>query len=165
MMAVFQKVLAAVVFASIFMLAVPTQAGEAGSASGPQYTLPKNAKKCVRDTAFMRRNHMNLLKHQRDETMHKGIRTKTYSLKNCINCHVTRDDAGKAIKVSNPKHFCASCHRYAAVKLDCFECHRSTPQESGDSAALQAIPGHEQLFAKNTKGAEALRSYLEGVTR
>jgi len=111
---------------------------------------------------------MNLLKHQRDETMHKGIRTKTYSLKNCINCHVTKDDAGKPVKVSNPKHFCAACHKFAAVKLDCFECHRSTPSEPAkpaDSAALRKIPGHENMFAKNTKGAEALRSYLEGVTR
>ena len=165
MRAVLQKVLSAMVFVSIALLAIPSQAGETRSTSGPQYSLPKDAKKCVRDTAFMRRNHMNLLKHQRDETMHKGIRTKTFSLKNCINCHVTKDDTGKAIKVSNPKHFCAACHKFAAVKLDCFECHRSTPQETGDTSALQNIPGHENMVAKNTKGAEALRSYLEGVTQ
>ena len=28
---------------------------------------------CVEDTGFMRRNHMDLLKHQRDETMLKGV--------------------------------------------------------------------------------------------
>ena len=35
---------------------------------------------CVEDPAFMRRNHMKLLKHQRDDTMHGGIRTGKYSL-------------------------------------------------------------------------------------
>ena len=26
-----------------------------------------------------------------------------------------------------PTNFCVSCHSYAAVKLDCFECHASKP--------------------------------------
>jgi hypothetical protein len=25
-------------------------------------------------------------------------------------------------------NFCQSCHTYAAVKLDCFECHTNKPQ-------------------------------------
>ena len=48
---------------------------------------------CVEPTAEMRRNHMNYILHQRDETMHRGIRTKQYSLVECINCHVS-DAAG-----------------------------------------------------------------------
>ena len=53
----------------------------------PQHTLPK-AESCVEDTQVMRRNHMDLLKHHRDETMHNGIRTPKHSLNECINCHV-----------------------------------------------------------------------------
>ncbi len=50
---------------------------------------------CVEEPAVIRRTHMALLKHQRDETVHLGIR--------------------------------GSCHSYAAVKIDCFECHSSKP--------------------------------------
>jgi len=44
---------------------------------------------CVEPTAEMRRNHMKYILHQRDETMHQGIRTKQHSLEECINCHVS----------------------------------------------------------------------------
>ena len=43
---------------------------------------------CVEDVQFMRKNHMKLLKHQRDQTVHKGIRTRQHSLNGCIECHV-----------------------------------------------------------------------------
>ena len=35
----------------------------------------------------MRRNHMELLKHQRDDTVRSGIRGAKYSLKDCVGCH------------------------------------------------------------------------------
>jgi hypothetical protein len=85
---------------------------------------------CVEDTDFMRRNHMEMLKHQRDETMYRGIRTKQYSLKECINCHVVNGPDAIPVTVSSPQHFCRSCHDYAAVNVDCFQCHASRP-ESG----------------------------------
>ena len=37
----------------------------------------------------MRRNHMDDLKHQRNDTMRKGIRTTKYSLQKCVDCHAT----------------------------------------------------------------------------
>ena len=43
--------------------------------------------KCVEPTEVMRRDHMKMVLHQRDDTMHQGIRTVKHSLKNCINCH------------------------------------------------------------------------------
>jgi len=89
---------------------------------------------CVKDTDFMRRNHMTLLKHQRDETMKEGIRGKPYSLKECISCHVVNGPDAKPVTVSSPEHFCRSCHDYAAVSIDCFQCHASRP-ESGDLPA------------------------------
>lgn len=82
---------------------------------------------CVEDTDFMRRNHMDLLKHQRDETVRDGIRTQQYSLKECIDCHVVNGADAVPVTVASPDHFCRSCHDYAAVKIDCFQCHASRP--------------------------------------
>ena len=79
--------------------------------------------RCVEDTAFMRRNHMELLLHQRDRTVRDGIRTKKHSLANCVTCHASR----KTGRVTGTDGFCASCHSYAGVALDCFECHADKP--------------------------------------
>jgi hypothetical protein len=73
-----------------------------------------DAQGCVEPTADMRKNHMKYILHQRDETMHQGVRTKQYSLVECINCHVS--DAPDAPRVSSEEHFCNSCHSYAAVR-------------------------------------------------
>jgi len=96
--------------------------------------IPKAIKgeQCVEDTEFMRRNHMELLKHQREDTVRRGIRTKKLSLKNCFTCHVVKGDDGKAVTASDPRHFCRECHDYAAVKPDCWQCHVSTPEPRGD---------------------------------
>jgi len=83
---------------------------------------------CVEDTDFMRRNHMDLLKHQRDETMKEGIRGKPYSLKECLSCHAVDGPDAIPVTVSSPQHFCRSCHDYAAVSIDCFQCHASRPE-------------------------------------
>ena len=80
--------------------------------------------KCVEDAAFMRRNHMNLLKHQRDDTLRGGIRTAKYSLKACVECHASQSSGSVNVAGTN---FCQSCHNYTAVKIDCFECHASKP--------------------------------------
>ena len=58
--------------------------------------------------------------------------------------HQVKGADGRAVTVSSPQHFCRSCHDYAAVKVDCFECHASRPEASkassldgkGDVAAL-----------------------------
>ncbi len=83
---------------------------------------------CVEDPDYMRRNHMNLLEHQRDETMLKGIRGNPYSLKECISCHAVNGPDAIPVTVSSPQHFCRSCHDYAAVSIDCFQCHASRPE-------------------------------------
>ncbi|MDE2416785.1 MAG: hypothetical protein KGN32_03180 [Burkholderiales bacterium] len=82
---------------------------------------------CVEDPAFMRRNHMELLKHQRDDTMRGGVRGAKYSLKTCIECHASQATNSVA---ATPTNFCVSCHSYAAVKIDCFECHATQPQKA-----------------------------------
>ncbi len=75
---------------------------------------------CVDDPAIMRRSHMTFLLHQRDVTVHEGIRGARFSLKGCIDCHAS---AATGSVASAPGDFCVSCHRYAAVSIDCFECH------------------------------------------
>jgi hypothetical protein len=113
-----------VVLVALLAVAVPAQADAPSGARDsrvPQPTVAAAAAgSCVEDTAFMRRNHMELIRHQRDLTVHEGIRTTRHSLANCVNCHADP----KTGRVTGSKDaFCEGCHTYAAVKLDCFECH------------------------------------------
>ncbi|MDH5731248.1 MAG: Hdr-like menaquinol oxidoreductase cytochrome c subunit [Gammaproteobacteria bacterium] len=105
------------------------------NADVPTPQIPKAVKgeQCVEETAFMRRNHMDLLDHQRDGTLRQGIRTKKHSLNGCLSCHVVKDSNNQAVTFQSEKHFCRSCHEYAAVKIDCFGCHKSTPDQSASS--------------------------------
>jgi hypothetical protein len=80
---------------------------------------------CVEPIEEMRTNHMEYILDQRDETVHEGIRTKQHSLDECINCHVS--DAADAPHIDSEKHFCNSCHTYASVSIDCFQCHADRP--------------------------------------
>ena len=75
----------------------------------------------------MRKNHMNYILHQRDETVHEGVREKQHSLVECINCHVAPSTDGTVTRVESDEHFCNSCHTYAAVSIDCFQCHTDQP--------------------------------------
>ncbi|MCK5716711.1 MAG: hypothetical protein KAH77_04410 [Thiomargarita sp.] len=90
-----------------------------------------DTEKCVAPIDIIRRNHASFLQHQRNDTMRRGIRTTKHSLVNCINCHVTQDSDGNYPNIKEgSEHFCRSCHTYAAVNIDCFQCHASIPTES-----------------------------------
>ena len=91
----------------------------AGGAAAPKIDIGKGGQ-CVEDTQWMRKNHMNVLKHQWDEAVHKGIREEKHSLKNCIECHASTKDNSVTARADS---FCVACHAYEAVKIDCFECH------------------------------------------
>lgn len=96
--------------------------------------LPKaSGDACVRDPEFMRVNHMEVLLHRRDKSVRHGDRAKgdtaKESLNACLTCHAVAGDDNKPVGFSDPKHFCRTCHDYAAVKVDCFECHNSKPQK------------------------------------
>ena len=82
---------------------------------------------CVAPTAFMRRSHFELIKHQRDITVHQGIRETDNSLAGCVDCHVRRDANGQPVPVNAPGEFCAACHQYTGASLDCFTCHATKP--------------------------------------
>ena len=85
--------------------------------------------KCIHPEDEMRRNHMKYILHERDETMHEGIRGEAESLANCIDCHVQPDENGNVPRIDSTEHFCHGCHEYAAVQIDCFQCHADRPQK------------------------------------
>jgi hypothetical protein len=129
-------------FAFLAGAAAPAPAAEGGAAASrvPQPTVAISAPgKCVEDTPFMLRNHMEVLKHHRDRTVHEGVRTTQHSLANCVNCHAS-PKSGRA--AGGKDAFCESCHRFAAVKLDCFECHadRSQPGLAANAAPPAGVP-------------------------
>jgi len=94
----------------------------------PSVTKGKG-EQCVEPVDDMRRYHMKYILHQRDDTMHRGIRTEKYSLKECVECHAKRDQGGEFMPINAPGQFCQSCHAYASVRIDCFECHATKPKQ------------------------------------
>ncbi|HUX29278.1 MAG TPA: hypothetical protein VMV78_01480 [Thiobacillus sp.] len=114
---------------------------QAKASGAPKPVIEKAVKgeQCVEPNDFMRRNHMKLLLHQRDETVLEGIRTKKYSLKECIDCHASEKTGSVA---ASKDDFCVSCHSYAAVKIDCFDCHSTKPQGSVTMHPLNVETAH-----------------------
>jgi hypothetical protein len=126
------------------MLAIAAPVSAADATRVPKPVLEAGqGDKCVESTEFMRRNHMELLKHQRDETVHQGIRTRRYSLQGCIECHASRKNNSV---IGDNQNFCQSCHSYVAAKLDCFECHASKPRPpaSKQAAATLRLAGQDK---------------------
>ena len=118
-----------VLLLSVGAYAASNAADKLGRTAKPEIVIDrsKSGDKCVEETSYMRKNHMKLLMHQRDETVHKGIRTKEHSLQNCIACHASTKDNNV---LGSNEHFCEGCHTYVAVKLDCWECHTSKPKKT-----------------------------------
>jgi hypothetical protein len=85
--------------------------------------------KCIQPEDEMRRNHMNYILHERDETMHEGVRNEPGSLAACIDCHVEPNSEGEIAGIDSKEHFCNACHQYASVQIDCFQCHADRPQK------------------------------------
>ena len=101
------------------LLLAGSAAGPAALAAGPTLD-PARSGPCVEDPKVMRRSHMDFLKHDRDDTVRRGIRGVKHSLSACVDCHASKAD-GRVL--GSDRHFCQGCHAFAAVKLDCFECH------------------------------------------
>lgn len=114
---------------------------------------------CVEPVDQMRRDHMRMLMHQRDDTVLSGIRTAKHSLVGCIDCHVDKDSSGEFIAVNAPGQFCSTCHEYAAVELDCFQCHATTPSVREPAATGDAGDGDDRNeLADGISGIERLPS-------
>ena len=85
---------------------------------------PPSEGKCVEDSQYMTRNHMNLLNEWRDAVIRDGQKehtsksgenkSKKYDMSltgTCMSCH------------SNRETFCQRCHDYADVQPTCWQCH------------------------------------------
>lgn len=107
----------------LLALLLPVLAFASDRVPKPVISIDKPGR-CVEDTETMRLEHPDMLKHQRDQTMREGIRTRQRSLKECVGCHAST----KTGSVLGEKGFCQSCHDYASVRLDCFGCHASKPK-------------------------------------
>ena len=106
----------------------------------PYPAIPKGkGAQCVLPTDEIRRDHRFLLSHQRDATVRRGVRTTRFSLKECVACHAVPDADGKPVGYEDPRNFCRACHDYTAVRIDCFGCHNSRPDEKG-AASPRARP-------------------------
>ncbi len=112
---------------------------------------------CVQPEDEMRRNHMKYILHQRDETMRKGIRTRRYALEECINCHAVKDDNGEYVRIEDKRHFCASCHTYAAVNIDCFQCHSDVPVRESTLHSLKSGAARHGGIAEGTLTRDTLQ--------
>ncbi|HEB58465.1 MAG TPA: sulfur reduction protein DsrJ [Gammaproteobacteria bacterium] len=129
------KYIAALLAVMLLALALPALA------ETPLPVIPKGkGEKCVQPTDVMRARHFEFILDQRDATMHEGIRTPQYSLAQCINCHVPKAQPGQErVRYGSDEHFCSACHNYAAVTIDCFECHNDGP--TGEALNLTAKEG------------------------
>ena len=116
--------------ASLFALILALFGGLGAAQAGEGVEGTAKADKldaCVAPTAFMRRNHFELIRHQRDITVHQGIRKTDNSLAGCVECHVRSDAQGAPVAVNSPGEFCSGCHQYVGASLDCFSCHATKP--------------------------------------
>jgi hypothetical protein len=132
----------------------------AAQAAEAPYVVPgskaASLERCVEPTEFMRRNHMELIKHQRVETVHEGIRSTRHSLAGCIECHASVGADGAPVPVNAEKQFCDACHDFAAVSLDCFDCHATVPTAAEKGAG---IPGEGGRFAWHPSAAGAFAGH------
>jgi [DsrC]-trisulfide reductase subunit J len=88
---------------------------------------PARGGQCIAPPEVMRREHMAMLKHQREITVREGVRGAKVDLQACVDCHASRASGSVDAR---PQDFCASCHRYVGVKLTCFECHSDKPRQA-----------------------------------
>ncbi|WP_434510682.1 sulfate reduction electron transfer complex DsrMKJOP subunit DsrJ [Desulfitobacterium sp. AusDCA] len=113
-------------------------------------------KECVEPAEYMRQNHMQLLLQWRDAKVRDGqsvyinSKGKAYDISlegTCLKCHddktvsdsVTSNAAKPNVSAPNAattnltsdgsNQFCFSCHNYASVKPNCWNCH-SDPREA-----------------------------------
>lgn len=104
---------------------------------------------------YMRINHMDLLRHDRDLTMREGVRDTNNSLAECVTCHAVNGPDAKPVTVKSEEHFCRVCHDYAAVKIDCFQCHNSVSPDLGEASLM---------FNRPDETLDVLLAYIEGLS-
>ena len=137
------------------LVAAPEIAAAAENASIPPKPVKAfKGKECVEPVDVMRREHMTYLYHQRDETVQGGIRGNKYSLRQCIECHAVPDKMAGGERTV--RAFCGDCHKFAAVTIDCFQCHTTKPENVKSTSAMPPgamptgplPPGHPTMNKK-----------------
>jgi hypothetical protein len=121
--------------------------------------------KCIQPEDEMRRNHMNYILHERDETMHEGVRNEPGSLAACIDCHVEPNENGEIAGIDSDEHFCSSCHTYASVQIDCFQCHADRPQKFIDRATSTKTDKSASLTQQLQETLAGHNNSSEGVNQ
>lgn len=113
----------------VILATIPFWYNRGKAAPGPELILTEKAqaaKTCIRDTEWMRGEHMQLLDVWRHNVVRNAERTYVnekgekfnMSLSNtCLDCH------------SNKAEFCDRCHDWAAVTPYCWDCHIENPKE------------------------------------
>ena len=94
-------------------------------------------------------------------------------LAGCIDCHVQFDSESQPVPVNAAGQFCAGCHRYTGVSLDCFQCHSpvpSGPQPTGLVGGaplviklLEGTQGIGVILAETHKAATAVIEAFRGL--
>lgn len=140
-----------VILVGLTALPMISNAGDLGPVPPKAKAKASEKTQCVEPIAEMRKNHMEFLLHKRDETMREGVRTKTHSLTECIDCHVTPNDKGEFARIGDDEHFCSSCHNYAAVNVDCFDCHSDLPEAASNKIRTQNQKNPHHKMAEGGK--------------
>jgi|TARA_Y100000294_G_scaffold49381_1_gene46504 hypothetical protein len=152
---VFTQILGIILLLAGVLAVAPETAGAGETASFPPKPVKAfKGKECVEPVDVMRREHMTFLYHQRDETVQGGIRGKKYSLRQCIECHAVPDQ--KAGGERTVRAFCGECHKFAAVTIDCFQCHTTKPEKVKVKSSVvmptpPLLPGHPTMNKKTDR--------------
>ena len=139
--------------------AIPVVAQDGSWPYGP--TLPvATGEPHPEGNEYMRKFHMELMKHDRDMTLREGDRDIDASLKQCFDCHVVKDErTGDPVTYDDDRHFCRTCHDYVAVKVDCFMCHRSTPEGFEEPSPLHS----RQLDLRKPSDLAQIEQYIAAL--
>ncbi|MBK5936555.1 MAG: sulfur reduction protein DsrJ [Halorhodospira halophila] len=122
---------ALVLVATGLALAIGGLPGNGGEPSALADRPEPRGDACIHDDAgTMRREHMDLLRAHKDESVREGRRDADKSLQGCVNCHAT--PAEQQAQGVPEMAFCTSCHEYTAVEMACFQCHSSDDTEGHD---------------------------------
>jgi predicted CXXCH cytochrome family protein len=118
------------------------------AAEGPRPIVPAaTGEPHPEGNEYWRKHHMELMRHDRDLTLREGVRDIEASLGQCFDCHAVQDETGAQLTAADEGHFCRVCHDYAAVQVDCFTCHRSTPDEDKLYRTMATPADHNSIAA------------------
>lgn len=118
------------------LFALTARAQDAGRTPKPTIII-ESQQHCIAPPEKMRREHPEMLRHQRVRTVHLGERGAKVSLNACIECHADRQSGSV---IGSDHAFCQGCHSYAAVRIDCFDCHQPSIRPSAPRLVIGATP-------------------------